>query len=289
MVLADLATIGLLVVLLGQMGLPRHRVSIYAWNPLVIFEVAMSGHLEPLYLPALVGAFLAFRAGRRKLLGVLLGAATLIKLYPALLVAAFHRKGDRQMPLAWAVSVGLGYLPFLGLGRKVLGFLPIYLLDPYEEFNQGVRFFARALFGSSPNFTLVYLGLSALGLAALLVWAARSERKDPSAVATLGLILGGFYLLVLTPALHPWYLLWLLLLATISPSATVLAGSWAVGLSYLKYAQDPQILPLAARVAEFLPVGVLLCWELLRNRARSLRQRASAAWLAADYGETRPL
>ncbi|MFQ5892959.1 MAG: hypothetical protein ACE5H5_01455, partial [Nitrospinota bacterium] len=48
-VLADLVTIGLVVVLLGQMGAPLHRVALYAWNPLVIVEVASNGHLDPLY------------------------------------------------------------------------------------------------------------------------------------------------------------------------------------------------------------------------------------------------
>ena len=274
MVMADLVTIGLLTLLLAQMGAPIYRVLLYAWNPLVIVEVAHSGHLDPLYLPAVVGAFLAHRAGRGALVGVLVGLATLTKLYPALLVLAFHRRGDRRMPLAWAAVVGLGYLPFLGLSRQVLGFLPTYLFDQYEEFNQGVRFLARSLMGGGGEpFNVIYLVVVCLGLAGL-TWLVTRRGGDVSEInaAQRGLLIGGFFLFVMTPALHPWYLLWLLVLGTIAPSVTLFVASWALTLSYLKYAQEPEVLPLAVRLVEFLPLLAFLAWELVHRR------RAAARW-----------
>ena len=268
MVMADLTTIGLLMVLLGQMGVPLHRVVLYAWNPLVIVEVAHSGHLDPLYLPVLVGAFLAHRAGRRSLVGVLVGLATLTKLYPALLVLAFYRRGDRRMPLSWAAVVGLGYLPYIGLGSTVLGFLPTYLFNQYEEFNQGVRFLARSLSGGGgEQFNLIYLAAASLGLAGLAWLISRRDDGTVDQAAKRGLLLGGFALFVVTPALHPWYLLWLLVLGTISPSVTLFAASWALTLSYLKYAQRPEVLPMVVRLVEFLPILALLTWELVRRRS----------------------
>jgi alpha-1,6-mannosyltransferase len=295
-VLADFLTIGLLVWLLVQMEVPIQRVVLYAWNPLVIIEVAHSGHMEPLYLPALVGAFLADKQGRRALLGALLGFATLVKLYPALLVAAFHRRGDRRMPVAWASVVALGYVPYLGLGQKVLGFLPTYLFDQYEEFNQGVRFFGRTLLGGGEAFTLTYLVVGSLALGALAFVVARRDEGSIFKVAHGGILLGGLYLFVVTPALHPWYIIWLLLLGTISPSVTLFVASWALTLSYLKYAQEPEILPLGVRLAEFLPLLVLLAWEgLVRHRsAKRLVDRPVVAlqripgFRSAEYGESSP-
>jgi alpha-1,6-mannosyltransferase len=294
MVLADLATIGLLAWLLIEMKLPLQRVVLYAWNPLVTFEVAQSGHLEPLYLPAVVGAFLAYRRGRRVLLGALLGLATLVKLYPALLVAVFHARGERRMPLAWALVVALGYLPYLGLGKKVLGFLPTYLFNQYEEFNQGVRFLARTLFGASDAFSLLYLAASLLALAALAFVVARRAEGSASQAARGGLLLGGAYLFVITPALHPWYIIWLLALGVVWPSVTLFAASWALTLSYLKYAQLPEVLPLRVRVAEFLPLLLLFAWEgLLRHRwaggpadRLAVTLPAVTSLHSAEYGES---
>ncbi|MDA2916719.1 DUF2029 domain-containing protein [Nitrospinae bacterium AH_259_B05_G02_I21] len=272
MVMADLVTIGLLTLLLAQMGAPLNRALLYAWNPLVIVEVAHSGHLDPLYLPAVVGAFLAHRADRRALVGALVGLATLTKLYPALLVLAFHRRGDRRMPLAWAAVVGLGYLPSLGLGRQVLGFLPTYLFDQYEEFNQGVRFFVRSFMGvGGEPFNAIYLVVACLGLAGLTWLVTRWGDGSEVNAAQRGLLIGGFFLFVVTPALHPWHLLWLLALGTIAPSVTLFVASWALTLSYLKYAQEPGVLPLAVRLVEFLPLLALLAWELVRRRGAAVR------------------
>ncbi|MFQ6672665.1 MAG: glycosyltransferase family 87 protein, partial [Candidatus Tectimicrobiota bacterium] len=295
-VLADLVTIGLVVVLLGQMGAPLHRVALYAWNPLVIVEVASNGHLDPLYLPAVVGAFLAHRAGRRALVGALVGFATLTKLYPALLVPALHRRGDRRAPLAWAVVVGLGYLPYLGLGRRVLGFLPTYLFNQYEEFNQGVRFFARSLAGGGGEaFNHLYLVVASLGLAGLVWLVVRWGDGSVNRAALGGLLLGGFFLFVVTPALHPWYLLWLLVLGTIAPSVTLVAASWALTLSYLKYAQASGVLPVTVRLAEFLPLLALLVWELVRRRRAAERweqrpsvRQAVTGLPSPGYGESPP-
>lgn len=296
MVLADLLTIGLLGWLLVQMGLPLQRILLYAWNPLIIIEVAHSGHMEPLYLPVVVGAFFAHRRGRRVLLGVLLGFATLVKLYPALLVAAFYKKRDHRMPLAWASVVALGYVPYLGLEKKVLGFLPTYLFNRYEEFNQGVRFFARTLLAGGESFTLAYLVVSSLALVALAFVVTRQSEGSIAEVAQGGLILGGFYLFVVTPALHPWYIIWLLLIGVVTPSVTLFVASWALTLSYLKYAQEPEILPLGVRLAEFLPLLVLLAAEgLIRHRSlKRLGERPAVALQvllgsrSAEYGESSP-
>lgn len=296
-VMADLVTVGLLVWLLALMGVPLQRVAIYAWNPLVVFEVAQSGHLDPLYLPLLVGAFVAHLRGRRALVGALLGLATLTKLYPALLVPAFFRRGERRMPLAWAGVVALGYLPFLWLGSRVLGFLPTYLFDRYEEFNQGVRFAARTVFGEGGSFEMTYLAVTSLALAGLALYVALKDEASPSRVARGGLVLGGFYLFFVSPALHPWYLLWLLAIGVLSPSVTLVAASFALTLSYLKYAREPEVLPLGVRVAEFLPLFALLAWEVLLSGRRRLGgwglgmrplEESLPALGPAEYGESKP-
>ncbi|NNL77003.1 MAG: hypothetical protein HKO68_11765 [Desulfobacterales bacterium] len=56
MVFLDIVTLLLLNALLRVFGFKKSRIIIYAWNPLVIFEIAYSGHLEGLTVFLMVAA-----------------------------------------------------------------------------------------------------------------------------------------------------------------------------------------------------------------------------------------
>ena len=92
----DLGTILLLAILLR--GLNRHMAWLiaYAWNPLVIKEIANSGHLDSLAVFLMVLAVLLVLRARRVesgslalMCGVALGLAVGAKLFPVILVPAF--------------------------------------------------------------------------------------------------------------------------------------------------------------------------------------------------------
>lgn len=124
----DLATIALIVRLLKRAEMDPDRVLLYAWSPLALFELAGSGHLEALMLPFVLLALLARTKGRSILAGWALGAAALIKLYPAVLFPALYQRRDIRFPLAFGLAVLLGYAPYVaGVGSKVIGFLPGYI------------------------------------------------------------------------------------------------------------------------------------------------------------------
>ena len=77
------------------------------------------------------------RRGARVLTGVLIGLATLTKIYPIVLLVAIPRLRDWAVLVAWVVTMVLGYLPFLILGHgQVLGFLPTYIRE--QGWNAGV-------------------------------------------------------------------------------------------------------------------------------------------------------
>src|SRR5712692_5054786 len=132
MVLADLLTLGVLIRLLKTHGSNPERVVLYAWSPLVVFEFAGSGHVDALMLPFLLLALQARLAARPGLAGVSLGLATLIKLYPAVLVPALYCRGERRFLCGFGATLVLGYLPYVaGAGARVLGYLPGYF-GPWE-------------------------------------------------------------------------------------------------------------------------------------------------------------
>jgi len=138
----------LLVHLLQVLNQSPARALIFLWNPLLIFEVAHAAHVDDaahvdaLYLPLLVGAFLLrarapssrvswrYEAG----IGLLLGLATLMKLYPAMLAVPLwslvddHRRRHWRLmlPVTLVLTVLVGYALYFQPGVNSLGFLSTY-------------------------------------------------------------------------------------------------------------------------------------------------------------------
>ena len=257
MVFCDLATIALIVQLLKRARMDPDRVLLYAWSPLVLFELAGSGHLEALMLPFVLLALLARTKGRSILAGGALGIATLMKLYPAVLFPALYQRRDIRFPLAFSLTILLGYAPYVaGAGIQVAGFLPGYLL-PSEDFNVGLRYFlglALASFVASPRI----LSMLLLAIVLLLFAIRLILNEKPVDPVWKAYLMAGAYMLLLPTSFHPWYLVWLLPFLCLYPSWGWLYLSGAISLSYLTYSNDHFDFPLTIRLVEFLPLYLLL-------------------------------
>jgi len=280
----DLLTILLLIKLLRMLKLPTDRAILYAWHPLAIFELAGSGHLDGLMLPFLLLCLLFWERQRDGWAGVSLGAATAIKLYPALLIPALVRRHGPRVLLAAATVVGLLYVPHVAAGRKVLGFLPQYLSDPEERFNSGPgALLAYGLGSLSSHPSQVAYGVLALALIAVSLRGTRTEEKRlDAAVAEVLLLFGAFVTFAQT--IHPWYLLWVLPFLAIRPSACWIYLSGAIAFSYLKYTDDHLHMPLWAGLLEYAPFYLL---ALLAIPAEKLRRLKSGLIGRLATGRTR--
>ncbi len=160
------AVTGILILgLLRRMGVPDSAIVVYAWAPLAVFEGAQAGHVDFVMLPFLLLALRARQAGRMTRAGAALGVAVLLKLYPAVLLLAWWRRGDRRSAAAFAAVVAVGYLAYLGgAGSGVTGFLPRYF-GSAEDFNIGLRAFVEEGIGRSLGEHRVALGRLAIGAA----------------------------------------------------------------------------------------------------------------------------
>jgi hypothetical protein len=282
----------LLVGLLDALGRSPGRGLIYLWSPLLAFETAHAAHLDGLILPLLVGAWWARVKERDTLVGVLLGLATAIKFYPALLLPALwrpeHPQGRWRMPLAFAITVVASYLPYLAVsGAGVIGFLPKYL---GETFNLSpLVSLLRWLFIQIdlPRQGAAWLLLAALIIIAVVMLRRPAPNGETAVRRSIWLI--GAYIL-LTANLFSWYLLWLLpLLALFMQPGRFLglrADAWSgwwlfSGLIVLSYTFfiGWKTKPLAVLV-QFWPLYGLLLFDL----ARQARQR----WLQSPVGRKRP-
>jgi alpha-1,6-mannosyltransferase len=264
MALFDMITVLLLLALLKVYGYEETRVFIYAWNPLVIFEIANSGHLEGFTVFLIVLAFY-LNAKMWKLPAVIIlafSAAT--KLYPALLLPALLNRGERiKGMIAFTVPFFMFYIPFLTAGNKVAGFLPVYFKNPYESFNLGFKYMIMQVF---PGLNYFYLSivfilvLAAIGLFILF----REKRKEQAVHCAFILI--GFLIILMPASLQPWYVIIMIPFLTFFPSVPWLIFTGTVALSYLKYVSPTGIMPHWVLLLEYLPLITLFAIIYLFKR-----------------------
>ena len=272
----EVATVAILVRLLRRLGVPPTAVILYAWSPLVVFEGVQAGHVEAVMIPFVLLALLLRQTGRSVLAGAALGVATLMKLYPAVLLPAWWRREDWRFPATAATIVGLGYLPYVAaLGAGALGFLPEYLASP-EDHNIGLRALLTYPFGLTGVVARgVAMALLFVVLAAVLVIIGQRARQDPPGLWRASALAVGAYLLLVPTAMHPWYVVWIVPFLCVRPSPAWLWFSGAVTLSYVAYMVAPAPLPSWAWLLEYGPLYALLAAgavvRLVRPLAVALR------------------
>lgn len=264
----DLCTILLLLMLLRECGLKQSNVLLYAWNPLVVVELGLSGHLDGVMLPFLLLAVLFTLKSRAWLAGLFLGLATLIKLYPALLLPVLYRRRMWPLPATFATVVALGYWYYLDVGSQIMGYLPNYL-GPGEENNLGLRHIllhGLALATDRPH--RFVLGLTAFILLAAMWQCLRKDGKAPREVIGWAVGIMALYLLLVSPSVYPWYLISLLALASLTQAWWTYPWffwSWSINLDMLAYRPGLEAYASWLRLAEYAPIFLWLGGKWLRG------------------------
>jgi hypothetical protein len=263
-VACDLATIALLATLLRRLGDDPRNVIVYAWHPLVCWEVAQNGHVDALAITLMTGAILAAHQSKRALSGGLLGLATLVKGYPLLLTPAFVRRGGWRFVAALCAGFAL-YIPYAGVGARVFGFLPTYVHE--EGIDTGDRFvllrLARLI---APVPTWLYIGLVGLTYAGASLRTLRAPGPDTRSEVRNAATLAAIALALATPH-YAWYGLWLIALVTLAPRPAWLYLASAQALLY--YAPHTVAARLAFEAAQFVPLVALLAAEAVNKSRRT--------------------
>jgi len=267
MVVCEVLAIILFMAMMMVYNVEPARIIVYAWHPLPIFEIAYSGHLEGLTLLFLAAA-LYLNAIDKKHLGLTaLAVCASTKLYPALLLPAFLNRGQRIKGIIFFVFIFfILYLPFLTAGRKISGFLPIYLQNPYESFNLGLKYLIMYLFSDVDYFFLSKLFLIIPLFAGVYIL---FKPKDNDRTVRYCYILLGLFLIFIPASLHPWYVIPLIPFLAFYPSTAWLLFTCTVMLSYLKYVAPDGIMPAWILIVEYLPLFALLTAGYVYKKATS--------------------
>ncbi len=211
---ADLVGLWVVLVLLGRLGLSPLVAGLYWLNPLVVFAIFGTGHVDGVLVPLLVGSVLALSAAWPVMAAGLLALAVGVKIWPVVLaplVFAQIWRGRQRVGLAVIVfgaicGVALGPLAYASLAKS--SGLTAYASDwhnnngPFAWASYGLYLLA----GESPAAQLALRGGVAIGVAGVAVWAALQPVAGPARLVELALVVTAavFYL---QPAQFPWYAL----------------------------------------------------------------------------------
>ena len=285
----DLGLVLLLGSLLRSRGVGPAALVLYAWNPLVVVEVAASGHADPLAALFTVLALAAIAGERPRLSALAWGAAVLAKVWPLALAPVLWRRLPARRMWPALLLVGVAFIPFAAAGGGVFAGLGAYgqrwqsnelafggilrgvaWLDPTEALKGGVTWI-RSWFGYSERLSFAYAwtdpqhvarAVTLLVLAAVIAWVAMRERSTSRAF-----LLVIVSLLLLSPTIHPWYLLWAAPLLPLHPSRGLLLWTALAPLAYLLQPLSAAGSPWAAIVPwlEYLPVLAGFALDLRRG------------------------
>jgi hypothetical protein len=216
-VLVDLA----LVFLLTHLASSPIRALVYAWSPLAVVEVAGSGHNDVLGAFLLIAALLASDRGRPAVTVALLTASGLAKLLGLALAPLFARVvGLRHFAVVPVVGV-LVAAPYASAGA--LAFRGLVEYGSRWRANDSLFHLLFAVTGSLDTAKVVVGAMLVLMTVVLVL------RRTPPRTACFLVVSA---VLLLSPTVHPWYLLWALPFLSLFPSPAWMFLSVSIGLSY---------------------------------------------------------
>jgi Glycosyltransferase family 87 len=202
-VFCDVAIVFVLLDLLRRTNEGAHWVLAYAWSPLLVIEVAGSGHIDILGALLLLASFAALGRRWRSIAAVTFALAVAVKLLPVVLLPLYWKRvriGDAVLAV---VAAGLLYVPFLNHADLNHASIPIGSLLTYMQnwrFNDPV--FAQ-LERAAPQ---VAAGVPIVAGFLTAAWLrSRSPEWSPAMFAWPMAAT-----LLCAPSVYPWYLLWLL-------------------------------------------------------------------------------
>lgn len=263
LVFCDLMTMVVLWRWLLVTGRSEWLTLAYAWNPLVVLEVAHSGHIDALGALWITASAFWLARKRTSLAVVAFVLAVTTKFLPIVLLPLYIGRVKVRDALLGGALFALLYLPFTYGGNLPLGAVPNVVA--HIRFN-GPLF--RAVAGI---LTPQAAAAAAVGLGFLVaVWARWRWRADepaawawPMAVALAG-----------APVIYPWYLLYLTPFLFSIATLPLVVWTFSVLPVYLVWyvmsLRRPWVVPTSVMVVEYGAVLAALAWLAWKRPVTSL-------------------
>jgi hypothetical protein len=245
-VVCDLLTIAVLWAWLRETGRSPWLVLVYAWSPLVILEIAHSGHVDALCSLFTATSAWMLSTGRRMRAVLAFVIAVAVKLLPIVLIPLYWKRVRIRDAVAGAAVLLLLYAPFASAGALPLGAVPNVI--EYVRFNGPI--FRELALALSPRIAAGFALLAGLGVAAWMRW--RYSAAEPASWAWPMAVA-----LAAAPVVYPWYL-----------------------LCFTPFLFSRRVLPLVVWTISVLPVYIV--WELAYRYGHRWRVPVGVMWI--EYG-----
>lgn len=245
-IVGDVVTFVLIVKLLEAYGRSPTWAVLYWWNPLVLKEIVNSAHLEAVLMPMVLGALYLTVRGRSLFATGALALAIGTKLWPVMLAPLILRPllgNSRRLAVALGSLVGAGLLFLLPVWRGGIDATSGFVAFADQWTTNSALFpmlerIAAMLFGVAPGPSpwpgRVIRGVSAIAVLALAIHLARAPLRDARDIVRRAYLIVTA-LLLLSPAQFPWYVLWVLPLATIHPGRGWHVATASLALYYTAF------------------------------------------------------
>jgi hypothetical protein len=197
LVVCDVLTMLVLVTWLRQTNRSPWLSLAYAWNPLVILEVAHSGHIDALGALWITVAAWMLTTGRPMRATIAFVVAIASKLLPIVLVPLLWKRIRIRDAAAGAAALFLLYLPFRSAGTLPLGAVPNVVA--FIRFNGPI--FKWLALTTTPDGAAAFAVLAGLAVA---IWMRFTRPADDPAAWAWPMAVS----LAAAPVIYPWYLLY---------------------------------------------------------------------------------
>jgi len=197
------------------------NILLYAWNPLIIKEVAFTAHPDILGIVFLI-AVIYFFSTKPKTAAICLGLSVCSKPFAWIIAVYILFRFKLTQCILFFLTIVVMYTPFLMAGNESSG---LFAFGQHWEFNAAIYSLFSYLM-PNPHAKMLCGGL----FIAVMIYYFILFRKTTVANIRGDLLIGS--LLLLSPVINPWYLLWVLPFTAMRNYITPWVMSFALLFSY---------------------------------------------------------
>lgn len=265
---AECMSLFLILRILTHIGLPRHNLVYYAWNPLVIVELCGNLHFEALMICFLLWAYELLLRNRWWQSAIPFAMAVCSKLLPLMLLPFLLRRLGWKQTFIYGAIVG---------GITLICFAPILDLDTFRNLQESVKlYFYSFEFNASLWYVIREIGFQIEGYNII-----KLAGDYLSKVAAVGILiytfletnprwqnLGKAWLWAfviyfsLATIVHPWYITTLVALSVFSPFRFPTLWTVLLPLTYYTYRTDAYEENLYLVGIEYVLVFLYMIYEI---------------------------
>lgn len=268
MILGELGTMYFGLRILKILQLPAKNILWYALNPLVIIELTGNLHFEALMIFFCAASIYFLLENKVITSAILLSLAIATKLLPLLCLPFFLKYLEKRMRIKFIIGIfvctAVLSIPFLN---------PVFIKHLFEsiglyfqsfEFNGSVYKLVRWIGYQLTGYNIIQISGIVLSLIVLMSIAIRYLTQSNSSIKPLlkSLLFSFTVYFALASIVHPWYATTLVFLNIFFNYKFIYLWSATVLLSYFTYRQIPYAESALVSALEYIPVFVLMIWEL---------------------------